>query len=276
MSKILKSMNLRITVITVCRNSVDTIERTFTSVLNQHYLPYEYIVIDGASNDGTLGMILKYQRLFEAKNVLFQYVSEPDKGLYDAMNKGIVKATGKFLIFMNAGDQSLNEKVLSKCLPYFLQEIDVISGIGYLSGQKWIPAKATDLSVAFFLKKSLNHQATFINRKLFQDNLYRTDLKIVGDSVFFFQALIMDNASYVDIPIEIALCEKPGLSGQEKKAFAELEVSIKGMLPDRMVSDIDFLINYYNPAVRMIGGWLYKMHFLKKILRFIRTNRKTR
>ena len=62
----------------------------------------------------------------------------------------------------------------------------------------------------------------------------------------------------------------------QKKAFAELEVSIKGMLPDRMVSDIDFLINYYNPAVRMIGGWLYKMHFLKKILRFIRTNRKTR
>ena len=96
-------MNLRITVITVCRNSVDTIERTFASVLNQHYLPYEYIVIDGASNDGTLGMILKYQRLFEAKNVLFQYVSEPDKGLYDAMNKGIVKATGEFLIFMNAG-----------------------------------------------------------------------------------------------------------------------------------------------------------------------------
>ena len=76
--------------------------------------------------------------------------------------------------------------------------------------------------------------------------------------------------------IEIALCEKPGLSGQEKKAFAELEASIKGMLPDRMVSDVDFLINYYNPAVRMIGGWLYKMHFLKKILRFIRTNRKTR
>ena len=106
--------------------------------------------------------------------------------------------------------------------------------------------------------------------------MYRTDLKIVGDSVFFFQALIMDNASYVDIPIEIALCEKPGLSGQEKKAFAELEASIKGMLPDRMVSDVDFLINYYNPAVRMIGGWLYKMHFLKKILRFIRTNRKTR
>ena len=243
-----------ISVITVCYNVASTIEKTMLSVLNQTYKNLEYIIIDGNSTDGTVDIIK----------------------IYDAMNKGIVKATGKFLIFMNAGDQFLNEKVLSKCLPYFLQEIDVISGIGYLSGQKWIPAKATDLSVAFFLKRSLNHQATFINRKLFQDNLYRTDLKIVGDSVFFFQALIMDNASYVDIPIEIALCEKPGLSGQEKKAFAELEASIKGMLPDRMVSDVDFLINYYNPAVRMIGGWLYKMHFLKKILRFIRTNRKTR
>ena len=259
-----------ISVITVCYNVASTIEKTMLSVLNQTYKNLEYIIIDGNSTDGTVDIIKKY-----AERLTF-WISEPDKGIYDAMNKGIVKATGKFLIFMNAGDQFLNEKVLSKCLPYFLQEIDVISGIGYLSGQKWIPAKATDLSVAFFLKRSLNHQATFINRKRFQDNLYRTDLKIVGDSVFFFQALIMDNASYVDIPIEIALCEKPGLSGQEKKAFAELEASIKGMLPDRMVSDVDFLINYYNPAVRMIGGWLYKMHFLKKILRFIRTNRKTR
>ena len=204
-----------ISVITVCYNVASSIEKTMLSVLNQTYKNLEYIIIDGNSTDGTVDIIKRY-----AERLTF-WISEPDNGIYDAMNKGIVKATGEFLIFMNAGDQFLNDKVLSKCLPYFLQEIDVISGIGYLSGQKWIPAKASDLSVAFFLKRSLNHQATFINRKLFQDNLYRTDLKIVGDSVFFFQALIMDNASYVDIPIEIALCEKPGLSGQEKKAFAE-------------------------------------------------------
>lgn len=259
-----------VSVITVCYNVAQTIEKTILSVLNQTYENLEYIVIDGGSTDGTVDIIKMY-----AKRLTF-WISEPDNGIYDAMNKGIAKATGKFLIFMNAGDLFLSEKVLSKCLPYFLEEVDVISGIGYLSEQKWIPAKVTDLSVAFFLKKSLNHQATFINRKLFQDNLYRTDLKIVGDSVFFFQVLIIGNASYVDIPIEIALCEKPGLSGQEKKAFAELEASIKEILPNRMVSDVDFLIKYYNPAVRMIGGWLYRMLFLRKILRFIRTNRKTR
>ena len=153
-----------ISVITVCYNVASTIEKTMLSVLNQTYKNLEYIIIDGNSTDGTVDIIKKY-----AERLTF-WISEPDKGIYDAMNKGIVKATGKFLIFMNAGDQFLNEKVLSKCLPYFLQEIDVISGIGYLSGQKWIPAKATDLSVAFFLKRSLNHQATFINRKLFQGN----------------------------------------------------------------------------------------------------------
>lgn len=259
-----------ISVITICYNAATTIEKTMLSVLSQKYENLEYIVIDGGSTDGTVDIIQRY-----AEKLNF-WISETDNGIYDAMNKGIAKANGKFLNFMNAGDLFFNEYVLSKCLPYFLQEIDVISGIGYLSGQKWIPAKSTELSVAFFLKKSLNHQATFINRKLFQNNLYRTDLKIVGDSVFFFQALILGNASYVDIPIEVALCEKPGLSGHEKKTFAELEASIKEMLPNRMVSDIDFLIKYYNPAVRMIGGCLYKMQFLKKILQIIRANRKTR
>lgn len=259
-----------VSVITVCFNVASTIEKTMLSVLNQTYENLEYIIIDGNSTDRTVDIIKKYSER------LTYWISEPDNGIYDAMNKGIVKATGKYLIFMNAGDQFLNEMVLAKCLPYFFQEVDVISGIGYLSGQKWIPAKATELSVAFFLKKSLNHQATFINRKLFQNNLYNADLKIVGDSVFFFKALIIGNASYVDIPIEVSLCENPGLSGQEKKAFAELETSIKEILPNRMVSDVDFLIKYYNPAVQMIGGWLYKMHLLKKILRFIRTNRKTR
>ena len=97
-----------ISVITVCYNVASTIEKTMLSVLNQTYKNLEYIIIDGNSTDGTVDIIKKY-----AERLTF-WISEPDKGIYDAMNKGIVKATGKFLIFMNAGDQFLNEKVLSK------------------------------------------------------------------------------------------------------------------------------------------------------------------
>ena len=88
-----------ISVITVCYNVASTIEKTMLSVLNQTYKNLEYIIIDGNSTDGTVDIIKKY-----AERLTF-WISEPDKGIYDAMNKGIVKATGKFLIFMNAGGE---------------------------------------------------------------------------------------------------------------------------------------------------------------------------
>jgi glycosyltransferase involved in cell wall biosynthesis len=84
-----------LSVITVVYNNVDHIERTMLSVLDQTYAHIEYIVIDGASTDGTLPLIEKY------KDRLAKFVSEPDKGIYDAMNKGLAAATGDYVLFMN-------------------------------------------------------------------------------------------------------------------------------------------------------------------------------
>ena len=90
---------LKISVVTVCYNAVDCIEETMLSVLDQTYPNIEYIVIDGGSSDGTADVIRKYA------DRLAYWVSEPDKGIYDAMNKGIVAATGDYINFMNAGDR---------------------------------------------------------------------------------------------------------------------------------------------------------------------------
>lgn len=88
----------KITIVTVCFNAVKSIEETMLSVLNQTYLNIEYIIIDGGSTDGTVDIIKKYA------DRLAYWVSEPDKGIYDAMNKGITVATGDYINFMNAGD----------------------------------------------------------------------------------------------------------------------------------------------------------------------------
>lgn len=85
-------------IITICYNAADTIERTIQSVLAQSYPNIEYIVVDGASKDNTLSIINRY------KERISKMVSEPDKGLYDAMNKGICLASGDYLCFLNAGD----------------------------------------------------------------------------------------------------------------------------------------------------------------------------
>ena len=88
-----------LSVITIVYNNVRDIERTMLSVLNQTYHAIEYIVIDGASTDGTLDIIKQY------KNRITKLISEKDKGIYDAMNKGLAIATGDYVIFMNSGDE---------------------------------------------------------------------------------------------------------------------------------------------------------------------------
>jgi glycosyltransferase involved in cell wall biosynthesis len=100
-------INPKITVITVVRNGEKTLEQTMLSVLNQTYLNIEYIVIDGASTDGTLGIIKSYDERIkngEFPNVSFRWISEPDRGIYNAMNKGIDMATGEWIGIINSGD----------------------------------------------------------------------------------------------------------------------------------------------------------------------------
>lgn len=94
--------NPKISVVTVCYNAVDSIKETMLSVLNQTYDNIEYIIIDGGSKDGTVDIIKKYS------DRLAYWISEPDMGIYDAMNKGIDNATGDYIIFINIGDKLLN------------------------------------------------------------------------------------------------------------------------------------------------------------------------
>jgi glycosyltransferase involved in cell wall biosynthesis len=91
-------MKPKISVITICYNAVDLIEKTILSVLHQSYDNIEYIIIDGNSTDGTVDIIQKYA------NQLAYWISEPDGGIFDAMNKGLDHATGEWVNFMNAGD----------------------------------------------------------------------------------------------------------------------------------------------------------------------------
>lgn len=147
---------MKISVVTVCYNSVDTIEETMLSVLNQTYPDVEYIIIDGGSTDGTVDIIKKY-----AGRVAY-WISEPDKGIYDAMNKGIAAATGDYINFMNSGDRFASTNVIENCFSNLRGTPIIIYGNWIESVESMlIPKKALELG---YLSKGMPfpHQSAFI------------------------------------------------------------------------------------------------------------------
>lgn len=112
----------KLSIITVVYNGADTIESTIQSVINPKHPNVEYIVVDGGSNDGTLDTIQEHDDLVDS------WISDRDKGLYDAMNKGMTLARGEFIWFINSGDQVADNQLIEKLIPFLNDENDVIYG----------------------------------------------------------------------------------------------------------------------------------------------------
>ena len=164
----------KITVVTICFNSVNIIERTILSVLNQKYTNIEYIIIDGGSIDGTNDIISKYN------NKIDVFISEPDKGIFHAMNKGLLYSSGEWVIFMNAGDEFYNENVVVDISEIsFDQQTAVVYGKTYVDGKVEDPS---ELIVLKFGGIMACHQSIFYNRNNCGEELiYRTEFNFCGD-----------------------------------------------------------------------------------------------
>lgn len=172
---------MKISVVTVCFNAVDLIEGTIESVLAQTYPNMEYIVIDGASKDGTKELIRRH-----SKDISY-WVSEPDMGIYDAMNKGIEAATGDYIIFMNAGDKFADSLVIEKVIPH-LGRHTIVTGCWrrcYEDGTvKAASPKALD---TFKVEMPICHQATFVRLQYHKHNLFDTSFRLSADYDFFYK-----------------------------------------------------------------------------------------
>ena len=155
-----------LTVVTVVYNNVADIERTMLSVLNQTYAAIEYIVVDGASTDGTLQVIERY------KDKLAKLISEKDKGIYDAMNKGIAAATGDYIIFINSGDLFYADDTVALVFAsedyadIYYGETEMMDSAGNSLGQRRHAAPEAFTWRDFKYGMSISHQAIYIKRAL--------------------------------------------------------------------------------------------------------------
>jgi len=200
---------MKLSIITINLNNAIGLRKTIESVISQTFKDYEYIIIDGASVDGSIEILKEFS------DQLTCWVSEPDKGIYNAMNKGIKLAKGEYLLMMNSGDVFYKKNTLKRSLEFGLNKDLVYGDILEIVNEhelcnKKFPEK---LLFSFFYKYSLGHQAIFVKRTL-HDTIgpYFESFKIVSDWCFFTLAVCKYNCSYKHIPIIVAATKRDGVS----------------------------------------------------------------
>jgi glycosyltransferase involved in cell wall biosynthesis len=198
----------KLSIITINLNNKAGLQKTIESVFTQTFIDYEFIIIDGGSTDGSKELIEKNQNKF------VYWVSEKDNGIFNAMNKGIMKASGEYLLFLNSGDYFYDDLVLDEM---FRQPL--LSDIVY-GNVVWKPAVSfhagifpDKVSFEYFSTYSLPHQASFIRKELFSlVGWYDESHSIISDWLFFLLAIYKFNCSYQHIDKIITVCDTTGLS----------------------------------------------------------------
>ena len=202
-----------LSIITINLNNVIGLRKTMDSLVGQTFCDYEWIVIDGDSSDGSKELLDTHQKQ------ITRFVSEPDSGIYGAMNKGAALAKGEYLLFLNSGDCLANNTVLE----YFCTHHDNADYIVGYSIQEGNALSTKALNRSFSLKEEVYflctgaypHQATFIRRTVFERvGLYREDKRIASDWYQTINALFMRNATVSHLPVLVAICEKDGISSR--------------------------------------------------------------
>jgi len=193
---------MKLSIITINLNNASGFQKTIESVISQTFTDFEYIVIDGGSTDGSVDVIKKYA------DKISYWVSEPDKGIYNAMNKGIKNANGEYLQFLNSGDWLVDKNVLAKIFSIFFCE-DIIYGnrieVYEDKNEKLNKGhQKSNLSFIDILSGRFFHTCSFSKKKLFEQyGYFDENFKIISDFGFFLKVIGLGYAKvkYIDIPI---------------------------------------------------------------------------
>jgi len=201
-----------LSVITINLNNKSGLQKTLASVASQTFKDIEYIVIDGGSNDGGVELIKANE-----KNIT-KWQSEPDRGIYDAMNKGIEKATGEYLLFLNSGDVLADNKIIEEIFSES-QSADIIYGDLVTineKGEKKKHKSFSDANVYNLMISTIWHPCSFIKRDIFTKyGLYNIDFKLAGDYEFFIRSVLKSGAGAKYIGKSISMFDMRGVSNKK-------------------------------------------------------------
>lgn len=202
-----------ITIVTINLNNKDGLKRTIESVVNQTFFDkVEYVIIDGGSTDGSKEVIEQYQ------DMLAYWCSEPDGGIFPAMNKSIKHINGDYVLYLNSGDILNNNNVIERV--YGELDKDIVYGNEYkVNNRRTLATFPDKLTEAFFKTSALPHQSTFIRTELLKQRGYSEQWKVLGDWSWLRERIMVDGVSYKHLKFPISDYDLNGFSTINQKLF---------------------------------------------------------
>ena len=265
-------MSPLISIVTICRNDFEALERTYRSVIVQNRSLYEWIVIDGASTDATLAFLKKLPP------EVAQWLSEPDKGIYDAMNKGIQRSKGAYCVFMNAGDEFADKDTLTAIAPFLDSSNDIVYGdaIEVFDGRE--AYKSAFPADRHWYSMFTHHQAIVYRRASIVTG-YDLSFRLLADWALTSR-LIMNGARTTYVPTALCKFHRGGSSDNQKLRVLsdrELwriyrEVHQRSLLPALAL----FAVKRAANVIRVYAGPLYRRIRLRPVSALTDKNSKTR
>ncbi|MBO7467835.1 MAG: glycosyltransferase [Bacteroidaceae bacterium] len=258
---------ISLSIITINRNNLAGLDKTLCSIAGQNNICFEHVIVDGASFDGSANLISEYA---EHSTYPVKWVSEPDSGIYNAMNKGIRMSTGDYLLFLNSGDILCNEEVVEHIFPLLdgtdivIGQVNVVNSDGKI--QQNVGLKDNDLTLFSLYLYGIPHQGCVIKKDLFNEYLYDESLKINADWKFFLQTIIIQDASVNFVPLTIADYDGMGISSTNHELLLkEREEIFLETIPTRIASDYVKVFPHYYEAYRV--EWLLRHPFFYRVYR---------
>lgn len=243
---------MKYSIITINFNNRVGLKKTIESVVNQTFQDFEYIIIDGGSTDGSVDIIKEYS------SRISYWVSEPDKGIYNAMNKGIAQAHGDYINFMNSGDYYYNNRVLSDVVSihtdadFFVGRVYNVNSDGAILSSSIV---SDNLSMKWFYINTIPHQSTFIKRELFNRSKYDENLKVVSDWKFFMERIVFEGCSvFKDDSFFVACCEERGASNDRELLNEEKTKVLRDALPIGIRRDYEVIAPIGGELLGLFGS----------------------
>lgn len=254
---------MKLSIITINYNNTKGLEETIKSVVCQDFKDYEYIIIDGDSTDGSMQIIKKYSQY------ITYWVSEPDNGIYHAMNKGAKYAHGTYCLFMNSGDIIYNKNVLKNIFSK-KYDMDIITGVTIGKDENDIRFN-TDGKVTFLTlyRNTISHQSSFIRTTLLQKYPYNENLRIVSDWEFWIKTIILNDCTHIFVKDIVAKINLDGISiTNSEEREKERSFVLKNIIPSKILEDYEPLKFADDNMIRYVAK-ISKTYRLHKIAHFM-------